>query len=106
MLEEAATLVKYRTGLKVGAEVDRCRNKRMDWGGLVLLPGPPFAPLTPPPRYICLSDGGGGGVDTWYPSCTPNFSVYVCPGGHWIKMVTRTLLDYVDNLSLFLVMDE
>ena len=54
--------------------------------------------------YVYLM--GGGGVDTWSPSCTPDFSVYVCPGGYWIKMVTRPLLDYVDNLSLVLVMEE
>ena len=49
---------------------------------------------------------GGGGVDTWPFSRTPNFYVLVCPSGYWIKMVTRTLLDYVDNLSLGLVMEE
>ena len=48
----------------------------------------------------------GGGIDTWSPSRAPNFSVYVCPGGYWINMVTRPLLDYVDNISLVLVMDE
>ena len=30
--EEAATLVKDRTGLKVEAEVGRCRKKTIDWG--------------------------------------------------------------------------
>ena len=30
--EEAATLVKYRTGLRVEAEVGRCRKKTVDWG--------------------------------------------------------------------------
>ena len=30
--EEAATLVKYSTGLKLKAEVGRCREKTMDWG--------------------------------------------------------------------------
>ena len=32
MSEEAATLVKYRTGIKVEAEIGRCRKKTMDWG--------------------------------------------------------------------------
>ena len=49
---------------------------------------------------------GGGGVGTWSPLRSPNFYVYVCPGGYWINMVTIPLLDYVDNLSLVLVMDE
>ena len=31
--EEAAILVKERTGLKVEAEVVRCRKKTIDWGG-------------------------------------------------------------------------
>ena len=56
-------------------------------GGVVLLPGTSRAPPTPPPDiYVYLM--GGGGVDTWYPSRTPDFSVYVCPGKYWIKMVT------------------
>ena len=54
--------------------------------------------------YVYLM--GGGGVDTWSPSHTPEFSVYVLPGGYCIKMVTRPLLDYVDNISLVLVMEE
>ena len=54
--------------------------------------------------YVYLM--GGGGVYTWPPSRTTDFSVYVCPGGYYIKMVTRTLLDYVDNISLVLVMEE
>ena len=29
--EEAATLVKDRTGIKLEAEVGRCRKKTMDW---------------------------------------------------------------------------
>ena len=37
-----------------------------------------------------------GSVDTWSPSLTPDFSVYVFPGGYY----------YVDNLSLVLVMEE
>ena len=32
VLEEAAMLVKDRTGLKVEAEVGRCRKKTIDWG--------------------------------------------------------------------------
>ena len=32
VLEEAVTLVKDSTGLKVEAEVVRCINKTMDWG--------------------------------------------------------------------------
>ena len=32
VLEEAAMLVKYRTGLKVEAEVGWCRNKTIAWG--------------------------------------------------------------------------
>ena len=32
MSEEAATLVKDRTGIKVEAGVGRCRKKTMDWG--------------------------------------------------------------------------
>ena len=32
MSEEAATLVKYRTALKVEAELDRLRKKTIDWG--------------------------------------------------------------------------
>ena len=32
MLKEAAMLVKDRTGLKVEAEVGRCRKKTIDWG--------------------------------------------------------------------------
>ena len=31
MSEEAAMLVKERTGLKVEAEVGRCRKKTIDW---------------------------------------------------------------------------
>ena len=54
--------------------------------------------------YVYLM--GGGGVDTWSPSRNPDFSVYVYPSGYQIKMVTRPLLDYVDNLSLVLVMEE
>ena len=73
--------------------------------GLVLLPGPPRAPPTTPPRYLCLSDGGGG-VDTWSPSRTPKFSIYIRPGGYWIKLITIPLLDYVDNISLVPVMEE
>ena len=57
-----------------------------------------------PAIYVYLM-GGGGGV-TWSPARTPDFSVYVRPGGYCIKMVTRTLLDYVDNISLVLVMEE
>ena len=49
---------------------------------------------------------GGGGVDTSSPSRTPDFSIYVCLGGYYIKMVTIPFLDYVDNLSLVLVMEE
>ena len=30
--EEAAMLVKDRTGLKVEAEIGRCRKKKIDWG--------------------------------------------------------------------------
>ena len=54
--------------------------------------------------YVYLM--GGGGVDTWSPSRTPDFSVYVCPGGYYINMVTVPLMDYVDNLILVLVMEE
>ena len=54
--------------------------------------------------YVYLM--GGGGVDTWYPSRTSAFSVYICPDGYYIKMVMRPLMDYVDNLSLVLVMEE
>ena len=32
VLEDAAMLVKDRTGLKVEAEVGRCRKKKIDWG--------------------------------------------------------------------------
>ena len=32
MSEEAAMLVKERTGLKVEAEVGQCRKKTIDWG--------------------------------------------------------------------------
>ena len=49
---------------------------------------------------------GGGSVDNGPPSRTPDFSVYVGPGGYWIKMVMRPLLDYFDNLSFVLVMGE
>ena len=45
-------------------------------------------------------------IDTWSLSRTPDFAVYVCPGGDWIKMVTRPVLDYIDNLNIFLVMEE
>ena len=57
-----------------------------------------------PAIYVYLM--GGVGVDTWSPSRTPEFSVYVRTGGYWIKMVTRPFLYYVDNLSLVLVMEE
>ena len=88
--------------------------------------------LWPPPYYLCPYWWGWVGFVTWSPSCTtdstapismsiwwgvvvlipgpprvpPEFSFYVCPGGYWIKMVRRPLLDYVDNLSLALVMEE
>ena len=62
--------------------------------------------LNLPAIYVYTYGGGGGGVDTWSPSRTPNFSVYVRPGGYLIDMVMRPLLDYVDNLSLVLVMEE
>ena len=60
-----------------------------------------------PAIYVCPDGGGeGGGVDTWNPSLTPDFAVYICPGGYCIEMVMRHLLDYVDNISLILVMEE
>ena len=34
---------------------------------------------------ILMGWGGGGSVDTWYPLRTPNFSVYVCPSGCWMR---------------------
>ena len=58
------------------------------------------------PMFLFVLLGEGRGGDTWSPSRTPNFSFYVRPGGDWIEMVTRPLLDYVDNLSLVLVMEE
>ena len=83
------------------------------WGGGVgfFYLAPPHAPPTPLPRCLCMylwcvCVCGGGGVDTWSPSRTPNFAVYVCPGGDWIHMVMRPFLDYVDNLSLVLVIEE
>ena len=33
------------------------------------------------------------------PLTHPKFSVYICPCGDWIKMVTRPLHDYVDNMN-------
>ena len=54
--------------------------------------------------YVYLM--GGGGVDTWSPSRSPDFSVYVFPAGYWINVLTRPLLYYLDNVSLVLVMDE
>ena len=47
---------------------------------------------------ICVYLMGGGSVDTWYPSRTPDFSVYFYPGGYYTNMAMRPLLYYVDNL--------
>ena len=77
----------------------------LEGGGWICYLGPlTHLRLCLPAVYVCPSRGGGGGrVDTWSPSCTPGFDVYVRPGGDWIDMVIRPFLDYVDNLSLVLV---
>ena len=85
----------------------RCLYKYWLGGGWFCYLGPlAHLRLHCPTIYVCTDGGGGGGVDTWSPLCTPDFYVYVRPGGYWIEIVTRTLLIYVDNLSLVLVMEE
>ena len=50
-------------------------------GGVVVLPGTPCATPTLQLRCLCPSWFGGIVINTWVPSCTPNFAISVRPGG-------------------------